>query len=69
MFAGTTATLIDLNPEEYSQWLRYYPFMVNVGRCNESCNILDDISGRICVPNKTENVNLSVLNMIIGINE
>ena len=43
--------------------------MVNVGRCNESCNILDDISRRICVPNKTENVNLSVLNMIIGINE
>ena len=43
--------------------------MVNVGRCNESCNILDDISGRICAPNKTENVNLSVLNMIIGINE
>ena len=35
--------------------------MVNLDRCTESCNTLDDPSGRICVPNKTEDANLSVL--------
>ena len=32
-----------------------------------SCNILNDLS-KVCVPNKTEDLNLSVFNMIIGIN-
>ena len=49
----TRTTLIDFNPDENSQGLRYYPFMVNLDRCTESCNTLDDPSGRICVPNKT----------------
>ena len=43
--------------------------MVNLGGYNECCNTLDDISGRICVPIKTEDVDLSVLNLITGINE
>ena len=43
--------------------------MVNLGGCNECCNTLDDISGGICVPIKTEDVDLSVLNLITGINE
>ena len=45
-------TLIDLNPNE----LCYYPFMVNLGRCYGSCNTLNDLSSRIRVPNKTEDV-------------
>ena len=32
--------------------------MVNLDRCTESCSTLYDTLGRICVPNKTENVNL-----------
>ena len=35
----------------------------------ESCNTLDDPFDRICVYNKTEDVNLSFLNMITRINE
>ena len=31
-------TLIDLIRNEYNQGLRYYPFMVNLNRCNGSCN-------------------------------
>ena len=27
-------TLIDLNPDEYNQGLRCYPFMVNLDMCN-----------------------------------
>ena len=29
-------TLIDLNPDEYNQRLRYYPFMINFDRCSGS---------------------------------
>ena len=64
----TRTTLIDFNPDENSQGLRYYPFMVNLDRCHENCKI-PDLSGRTCVPNKTEDVNLSVFNLITRINE
>ena len=43
--------------------------MVSLDRCNGSCNTLDDTSSRICVPNETEDVNLSVFNLIARINE
>ena len=49
--------------------MRYYPFMVNLDRCNGSCNFLDDPSGRICVPNKADDINLNVFNMITRTNE
>ena len=54
-------TLIDLNPDEYNQVLRYYPFMVNLERSSRSCTIFDDPSGQKCVPNKIEDVNLNVI--------
>ena len=62
-------TLINLNPNECSQEFRYYPFPVKIDRCVGSCNTLNDLSNKICVPNKTEDLNLSVFNMIAGINE
>ena len=65
----THPTLINLHPNEYSQGLRYYPFAVNLDRCVGSFNILDDLSNRVCALNKTEDLNLSVFNMVTGINE
>ena len=38
--------------------------MISLGKCNRCCNTITEISGRICVPNKTEDVNLNVLNLI-----
>ena len=38
-------------------------------RCLASCNTLTDLSHKVCVFNKTEDLNLSFLNMIAGINE
>ena len=35
----------------------------------ESCNTLKDLSIRVCVPSKTEDLNFSVFNMITVINE
>ena len=57
--------LIYLNPDE----LRCYLFIVSMGRFDESCNTFDDSFGRIFVPNKIEDPNLKVFNMIEGINE
>ena len=43
--------------------------MGTLGRCNGSCNTLDDLSSRICCLNKTKNVNLNAFNMITEIGE
>ena len=53
-------TLINLHPNEYSQEFHYYSFVVKlfVVKLN-----------KVCVPNKTEDLNLSVFSMITRINE
>ena len=51
-------TLINLHPNEYSQELRYYAFAVKLDRCVGSCNTLSDLPNKICVPNRTEDLNL-----------
>ena len=61
----TQLTLINLHPIKYGQEFHYYLFSVDLDRCVGSCNTLNDL----CVSNKTEDLNLNVLNMIIGINE
>ena len=65
----TQDTLINLHPNEYSQEFHYYPFVVKLDRCVGSCNAPYDLSNKVCVANKTEDLNLSVINMITGINE
>ena len=62
-------TLINLDPNEYSQELHYYPFADKLDRCVASWYILYDLSNKVCVPNKTEDLNLSVFNMIKRIKE
>ena len=62
-------TLINLHPNEYSQGLHYYSFTVKLDRCVGSYNTLNDLSNKAGVPNKTEDLNLSVFNMITGIKE
>ena len=53
-------TVINLHLNEYSQEFHYYPFLVQSDGCFGSCN---------CIPNKTEDLNLSIFNMITGINQ
>ena len=65
----TQPTLINLHPNEYSQELHYYPFAIKLDRCVGSCNTLNDLSNKVCILNKTEDLNLSVFNMINRINE
>ena len=61
--------LVNLNPGEYNQRLCYYQFIVNSDRCNIIYDTLDDASRQIRVPNKIEDVNLKVFNVITQINE
>ena len=65
----TQPVVINLNPNEYNQELHCYPFTVKLDRCNGSCNTLNDLFNKVCVPNKTEDLNLSVFNMITEINK
>ena len=62
-------TIINLHPNGYSQEFHYYQFAVKLDRCVGSCNTLNDLSNKVCVPNKTEDLNLSMFNMITEINE
>ena len=61
--------LINLHPNEYSQEVHYYPFAVKVDKCVGSCNTLNDLSNKVCVPNKTQDLNLSMFNMVTRINQ
>ena len=54
-------TLIDLNPVE----LKYYPFMISLNKCTESCNVL---SPKVCVLKETKDINVKAFNMIINKN-
>ena len=54
-------TLINLHPNEYNQELHYYPFAVKLDRYVGSCSTLNGLSNKVCVPNKTEDLNIYVL--------
>ena len=62
-------TLINLHPREYSQEFHYNLFTVKLDKCVGSCNTLNGLSNKVCVPNKTEDLNLSMFSMITWINE
>ena len=47
-------TLNDLNPIEHN----CYPLMISLGKCNGSCNVIDILSTKLCVPSKTKDVNV-----------
>ena len=43
--------------------------MVKLDRCVGSCNTLNDLSNKVGVPSKTEDLNLTMFKMITGTNE
>ena len=58
-------TVIDFN----SFQVKCYPFMINLNKYNKSCNVLRDLSTIICVPNKTKDVNVKVINVVVIMNK
>ena len=54
---------------EYSKESHYSPFAVKLDRCVGSRNTINDFSNKVYVPNKAEDLNLSMFDIITGINE
>ena len=54
----TQRTIINLNHNECTQGLHYYPVLVNLDRCARSYKTLNEFSNKVCVPNKTKDLNL-----------
>ena len=42
---------------------------MKLDRCVGSCNTFNDLSNKMCVPNKTEDLDIYALNMLTGISE
>ena len=60
---------INLHPNECSQEnFTAIRFTVKLNKWVGSCTTLNDLSDKVCVPNKTEDLNLNVFNMITGTN-
>ena len=57
-------TLINFYLNEYSQELLYNPFAIKLDKYVRSCNTVNDLSNKICILNKTEDLNIYVFNMI-----
>ena len=53
--------LINLNSIE----LKYYHYIITLGKCNGICNTFTVISDKICVPNKYETSSLNVSKFFI----
>ena len=62
-------TSINLPTNEYIQEFQYYPFAVKLDLCVGSCDTLNDLSNKVYLPNKTQDLNLRVFNTITGINK
>ena len=57
-----------LYPNDYGQDFYYYPFTIKLDKCAGSCKTLNDLPNKVSVPNTTEDLNLSIFNIITGIN-
>ena len=65
----TQSTLVNLHPNEYSQEFHYNPFTVVLDKFIGNCSNLNHLSNEVCIPYKTEDLNLIVSKMIPWINE
>ena len=57
-------TLINIHPNEYSQERHYYPSAAKLDKSVGSCNTLNDLPSKVCVPIKTEDSYIYVFEMI-----
>ena len=47
----------------------YTSIHLELDSCAGTCNTTNDLSSKVCVPNKTEDLNIQVFNMITRKNE
>ena len=46
-----------------------YPYNVQVNKCSGSCNTLDNLMAKLCVPGIIKRVNMQVYNFLMRLNE
>ena len=61
--------IFNLHRNEYSHELYYYASAVKLDRRVGSCNTLNGLSNKICVPNIAGVSNIHIFNMITGMHE
>ena len=47
----------------------FYPYSIKVNKCSGSCNNINDPFAKLCVPDITKNINVTVFNLMARINE
>ena len=58
-----------MNTSKNTSTSHRFAIKLELDRCFGSCNTINDLSNKVCVPNKTKDLYLRVLNTIAGINE
>ena len=47
----------------------FYPYSIKVSKCSGSCNNINDLFAKLCVPDSIKNINVKVSNLMSRINE
>ena len=47
----------------------FYPFSIKVNKCSGSCNNINDLYAKLCVPDVVKNINLKVFNLMSWSNQ
>ena len=47
----------------------FYPYSIKINRCKSSCNTINDLYAKICVPDQIKNTNVKVFNPLSRTNE
>ena len=57
--------IISVNSNEPS----FYPYSIKVNKCSGSCNNINDLYSKLCVPDVVQNINVKVFNLMSRTNE
>ena len=57
--------VVDVNSNEPV----FYPFSIKTSKCSRSCNNINNLYAKICVPDSVKDLNVKVFNLISRINE
>ena len=57
--------IIDLNNNEPL----FYPFSIRANKSNGSCNNINDLYAKLCVPDVLKNINVRVFNLMLWSNQ
>ena len=47
----------------------FYPFSIKISKCSDSCNTVNDLYSKICVPDVIKNLSVKVFNLMSRTNE